>query len=92
LKSGGSGHLRYQAWLSGNHLINADTFARSIIGWLPDRILFSFRTPWFTVSRAKHARHTNWKPVLELSKFPVELPFFGQSDHRWKREMIHLVI
>jgi len=85
-------HLRYQTWLSGDHLINANTFSRCIIGWLSDWALFSFQISWFTMSRAKHARHTNQKPVLEFSKFSVEFPFFGQSDHRWKREMVHLVM
>jgi hypothetical protein len=85
-------HLRYQAWLRRNHLISADTFAGSIISWLSDQTLFSFRAPWFMASRAKHARHTNRKPVIELNKLSVELPFFSQHDHPWKREMIHLVM
>ncbi len=64
-------HLRYQIWLSGDHLIDANTFTRSIITVLSNWTYFSFQALWFAMSHAKDARHANRKPVFELGKFPV---------------------
>jgi hypothetical protein len=85
-------HLRYQTWSSRDHLIDANTFARSIVIVLSNQTFFPFQASWFAMSCAKDVRLANQKPVFEFSKFSVEFSFFGQSDHHRKRRMVHLVM